>query len=232
MPTPEEQFEDLFSDFTDEEIAQALESKPRRPRQRPNPADYGGRPATKRPCVDCGESTYSLSEPVLCRACSLKRYPKQAGCWEGDGDVQSSQVQHRRPDKAYCDICGEQFGTAWQAMGLAKHKWEAHGIPGEASFNGRTKRFGPPPSWWGRQSVLDRVLYVSIPVGAVVGAFTATKPVHGLIAGAVLGPTVVGGIVMLPGLTYLMVGGTYSLIKKGLRVLFRSANWLDRFLDP
>lgn len=138
----------------------------------------------------------------------------------------------RRPGKSYCDICGEEFGNHWQAVGLAQHKWEAHGIPGEVTFNGRTKRFGPPPSWWGRQSVLDRVLYVSIPVGAVVGAFTATNPVHGLIVGAVLGPTVVGGIVMLPGLAYLMVGGTYSLIKKGLRVLFRSAKWLDRFLDP
>ena len=232
MPTPEDQFEDLFSDFTDEEIAQALESKPRRPRQRPNPADYGGRPATKRQCVDCGDSTYSLSEPVLCRACSLKRYPKQAGCWEGDDDIQSSQVQQRRPDKAYCDICGKQFGSAWQAMGLTKHKWEAHGIPGEASFNGRSKQFGPPLSWWGRQPVVGRVLYVSIAVGAVVGAFTAANPIQGFFIGALIVPTIVGGAIGVPACAYLMVSGTYSLIKKGLRVLFRSAKWLDRFLDP
>ena len=49
----------------------------------------------------------------------------------------------RRPGKSYCDICGQQFGNAWQAVGLAQHKWEAHGIPGEVTFNGRTTRFGP-----------------------------------------------------------------------------------------
>jgi len=100
------------------------------------------------------------------------------------------------------------------------------------TFNGRTKRFGPPPSWWGKQPVAYRVLYASIPVGAVVGAFAAPNLVQGLVAGAVLGPTVVGGIVTIPVLTYLTISGTYGLIKKALRALLKSAKWLDRFLDP
>ena len=117
-------------------------------------------------------------------------------------------------------------------MGLTKHKWEAHGIPGEASFNGRSKQFGPPLSWWGRQPVVGRVLYVSIAVGAVVGAFTAANPIQGFFIGALIVPTIVGGAIGVPSFAYLMVSGTYSLIKKVFRVLFRSAKWLDRFLDP
>ena len=49
-------------------------------------------------------------------------------------------------NKRCCEKCGMQFGGAWQAMALAQHKWEAHGIPGEATFNGKTKRFGSEPS--------------------------------------------------------------------------------------
>ena len=166
-------------------------------------------------CPSCGGPTEKAGEDC-------------AECREYFAEIQPP----RRPDKSYCDICGEQFGNAWQKVGLAQHKWQEHGIPGEVTFNGRTKRFGPPPSWWGRQPVVYRVLYASIPVGAVVGAFAAANPIHGLIAGAVLAPCLLAGLVTIPVWAYLMVSGTYGLIKKGLRALLKSAKWLDRFLDP
>ncbi len=44
--------------------------------------------------------------------------------------------------KRYCDKCGQQFGSAWQALAKASHMWKEHGIPGEASFNGVNVKFG------------------------------------------------------------------------------------------
>ena len=143
-----------------------------------------------------------------------------------------NQTRQRGPHTLQCEICGEQFGHAWQAMAMAKHKWEAHGIAGEASFNGRTKRFGRAASWWQRQSRVNRVLYASCGVGAVIGGFIAPNPIQGLLIGALLGPCLVGGAVFLPVWIYLMVSGLYGLLKKGLVVLFKSLRWFDRFLDP
>ena len=45
--------------------------------------------------------------------------------------------------KRTCPECGETFGNAWQAVSFARHRWEAHGIAGEATFNGKLMRFGP-----------------------------------------------------------------------------------------
>ena len=47
----------------------------------------------------------------------------------------------RDPLKSFCPHCGEQFGHAWQSVGLKAHLWEVHGIPGEATFNGKLIKF-------------------------------------------------------------------------------------------
>lgn len=59
------------------------------------------------------------------------------------GDLASqSQMTTPDPSKSYCPKCGQQFGNAWQRIALAQHMWEVHAIPGKATFNGKTAKFG------------------------------------------------------------------------------------------
>ena len=53
----------------------------------------------------------------------------------------AEQMTQRNPLKSYCPHCGEQFGSAWQGVGLKAHLWKVHGIPGEATFNGKLIKF-------------------------------------------------------------------------------------------
>ena len=47
----------------------------------------------------------------------------------------------RDPLKSHCPHCGEQFGHAWQGVGLKAHLWKVHGVPGEATFNEKVIKF-------------------------------------------------------------------------------------------
>ena len=53
----------------------------------------------------------------------------------------AERMTNRDPLKSYCPHCGEQFGNAWQRVGLKAHLWKVHGIPGEATFNGKVIKF-------------------------------------------------------------------------------------------
>ena len=44
-------------------------------------------------------------------------------------------------DHRDCPVCGQKFGHAWGAIGRVQHMWHQHGIPGKATFNGRTIDF-------------------------------------------------------------------------------------------
>ena len=54
---------------------------------------------------------------------------------------EGDRMTAKDPLKKYCPHCGEQFGHAWGGVGLKHHLWEAHGIPGEAKFNGKLIKF-------------------------------------------------------------------------------------------
>ncbi len=54
-----------------------------------------------------------------------------------EGLGQAVLMSERDPLKSYCPHCGEQFGHAWQFVGLNQHLWEVHGVPGETMFNGK-----------------------------------------------------------------------------------------------
>lgn len=58
------------------------------------------------------------------------------------GSDQDEHMTDRDPLKTYCPHCGEQFGNAWQFVGLKQHLWKVHGIPGETTFNGKVIKFG------------------------------------------------------------------------------------------
>ena len=47
----------------------------------------------------------------------------------------------RNPHARQCPHCGQQFGNAWGGVGRAKHLWEVHGIPAQATFNGKVIKF-------------------------------------------------------------------------------------------
>ena len=53
----------------------------------------------------------------------------------------AERMTNRDPLKSYCPHCGEQFGNAWQRVGLKAHLWKVLGIPGEATFNGKVIKF-------------------------------------------------------------------------------------------
>ena len=55
---------------------------------------------------------------------------------------QPKEMSNKDPLKSYCPECGEQFGNAWQRIALAQHMWKVHAIPGKATFNGKTAKFG------------------------------------------------------------------------------------------
>ena len=56
---------------------------------------------------------------------------------------QAELMSKRDPLKSFCPHCGQQFGNAWQFVGLRQHLWEIHGIPGETTFNGKLLKWGP-----------------------------------------------------------------------------------------
>ena len=58
-----------------------------------------------------------------------------------EGSSHAEVMTDRDPPKSYCPHCGEQFGHAWQGVGLKAHLWKVHGIPGEATFNGKLIKF-------------------------------------------------------------------------------------------
>ena len=85
-----------------------------------------GRPAGAQGCGDGSEMTVRVTRmgDAVCRP--------------------SGHAEHmttRDPLKSYCPHCGEQFGNARQGVGLKAHLWKAHGIPGEATFNGKLVKF-------------------------------------------------------------------------------------------
>ena len=79
------------------------------------------------------------------------------------------------------------------------------------------------------QRAANAVLAGAAAVGAAIGAATSANAVHGFFAGLILGPCLLVGLFSVPMGVYLMVSGTYVLIKRVLRFAFR---FIDSFLDP
>ena len=119
-------------------------------------------------CTECGKDVEvtgkyaSRTKSTICTDCSLASASPQALWWKEfheknrellteqgatrpkPSDADSNTYFHAMPSKSACPECGETFGNAWQGASLARHRWEAHGISGEATFNSHVERYGPP----------------------------------------------------------------------------------------